>query len=172
MPKKTTTPGDVQDVSPKPAPGEQQQGGQQGAAPGLAALEHEAARIEGEGQAEQKQQQAKQEQQQTDTLKHDLADALGMAAAMAEPAMWWLTPEQFDQYWGKKVQAAIAENGAEIMRRNGLTMGDVLNKYGPYIGLAGALGPSVVATAAAFKRKKKELLESSGGTTDGAAKTG
>lgn len=170
MPKKTT-PGEVTDVTPKTPQGEQPAAAPQ-AGQGLEALEHEAARIEGEGQAAQQQQQQKQEQQQTDTLRHDLADALDMAATMAEPAMWWLTTEEFERYWGKKVRAAIAESGAEIMRRNGLSMGDVMGKWGPYIGLAGALGPSAVATVAAFKRKKKELLQHEAGGTDGAAKTG
>lgn len=153
---------DVQDVTAKPA------SGQPDMMAGLDALGREAASSEQQGQAEQAQQDAKQAQQQTDTLASDLADALGMAAVVAQPAMWWLTPEQFEQLWGKKVQAGIADNGAEIMRRHGLSIGDVLSKYGPYIGLAGALGPSALATVAAFKRKKMELLQQQGGA-DGAS---
>lgn len=157
MTKKLTGPtSDVQDVQPKTKP-------DANAAAGLDALQKEAEGIERQGQQEQHQAEKKQAQQQTDTLAHDLGDALGMAAAVAQPAMWWLTPEQFDQLWGKRVQGAIAESGAEIMRRHGLSMGDVMSKYGPYLGLAGALGPSVLATASAFKRKKQERLQQQGG---------
>lgn len=151
---------DVTDVQAKTKP-------EASAAAGLDALQKEAEGIERQGQQEQSAAQKKEEQQQTDTLAHDLGDALGIAAAVAQPAMWWLTPEQFEQLWGKRVQAAIAESGAEIMRRHGVTMGDMMSKYGPYIGLAGALGPSVLATASAFKRKKQELLQQQGGS-DGA----
>lgn len=154
-------PADVQDVTEKPA------SGQSDTLAGLDALEREAASSEQQGRAEAQQQAAKQERQQADTLQDDLADALSMAATVAAPAMWWLTPEQFDQLWGAKVQKAIAASGAEIMRRHGLSLGDLMSQYGPYIGLAGALGPSTLATVAAFKRKKLELRQQGGG--DGAS---
>lgn len=144
-------PDDVQDVTAKTAPADP--------LAGLHALEREAASAEQQGQAEQQQQADKQARQQTDTMAEDLADALSMAATMAEPALWWLSPEQFQALWGKPVQKAIAASGAEIMRRHGLSMGDLLSKWGPYIGLGGALGPSVLATVAAFKRKKAEMIE-------------
>lgn len=46
---------------------------------------------------------------------------------------------------------AIAEPGAEIMRRNGWTMADAFSKYGPYLALAGALLPPVMVTVQAYK---------------------
>lgn len=158
-------PGDVTDVHEKTAP----------AAAGAAVLDGlaaEAAGLEGDAAVEACQAQEKQDKQAVDTLAADLADALKMAATVAQPALWWLTPEQFESLWGKSVQKAMAESGAEIMRRHGLSMGDVLSKYGPYIGLAGALGPSTLATVAAFKQAKQRMLEqqrAQGGGGDGSA---
>lgn len=149
--KKLDAPGDVSDVVAKPATVP--------AADPIAGLEKEAAALEGAAVQDGQAAADKQERQAVDTLQKDLADALAMAAAVAQPALWWLTPEQFAALWGKQVQAAIAVSGAELMRRHGLTMGDVMSKYGPYIGLAGALGPSTLATVAAFKREKQRQIE-------------
>lgn len=145
-------PDDVTDVTAKPDP-----------LAGLDSLEREALGAEQAGQAEQKRKFDKEAQQETDTMADDLADALGMAASVARPAMWWLDDSQFEQLWGRAVRKGIAENGAEIMRRHGLSMGDMLSKYGPYIGLAGALGPSALATVAAYKHKKREMIAAQGG---------
>lgn len=156
MVKKINGP-DVTDVTAKPVPDP------------LAGLAAEAEGIEQQGVQEAGKAAEKQEKQQVDTLAADLGDALKMAATLAEPALWWLTPEQFDALWGKSVQKAVAESGAEIMRRHGLSMGDLMSKYGPYIGLAGALGPSTLATVAAFKREKQRLIEQQQGGGDGAS---
>lgn len=152
----------VQDVTAKPAPG--------APAPvdGLDDLARQAEGLEKQATQAGQAQAEKQAKQETDTLAHDLADALGMAAAVGGPMIWWLTPEQFEQLWGDKVRKNIADAGAEIMRRHGLSMGDVMSKYGPYIGLAGALGPSVIATAVALKRKRQELITEQG-ASDGTA---
>lgn len=152
---------DVEDVTAKPAKN-------QGTAAALDALHGEAIKGEQAGQQEQQQQADKQEKQQTDTIEADLQNALAMAAGLAEPALWWLTPKEFEQQWGKAVQKNIAENGAEIMRRNGVSMGGLMKTYGPYIGLGGALLPSTLATVAAYKREKAKLLTSNGGS-DGAS---
>ena len=138
----------------------------------LDALAAEAAGVENQGVREAEKQAQKQEKQEVDTLADDLAGALNMAAMMAQPAIWWLSREQFDGLWGKSVQRAIAESGAEIMRRHGLTMGDMMSKYGPYVALAGALGPSALATVAAFKREKQRMIEAQKGGADASNKAG
>jgi len=138
----------------------------------LDALSAEAAGIENQGVREAEKQAEKQEKQEVDTLAADLAGALKMAATVAQPAIWWLTPEQFAGLWGDSVQRAVAESGAEIMRRHGLTMGDMLSKYGPYIALAGALGPSTLATVAAFKREKQKMIAEQKGGADASNKAG
>jgi hypothetical protein len=111
--------------------------------------------------------QHKRDKTEADTMAADLASALGMAASVAQPAMWWLTPEQFEQYWGEGVRAGIAASGAEIMRRHGLSMGDLFTQYGPYIALAGALGPSALATMAAYKRETAKAIETAKRGTSG-----
>lgn len=148
---------DVSDVEEKPA----------ASGPGLDDLLREAQSDEQQGQQESQQQQAKQEKSEADTLAADLADVLEMAATVAGPGMWWLSPEDFERLWGKKVRAAIAGSGAEIMRRNGWTLGGVMSQYGPYIALAGTLGPSALATVHAYKREKARQLAPVQGGSDG-----
>lgn len=147
---------------PKPAPNDVTDVTAKAPAPdylaGLDALAGEAAGHEQQATADAQAAQQKREQTEADTLAEDLASALAMAASVAEPAMWWLTPEQFKQYWGESVQKGIAGPGAEIMRRHGVSMGDLFTQYGPYIALAGALGPSTLATVAAYKREKAKAI--------------
>lgn len=124
---------------------------------GLEALHSEALEAETSGQAANDAAIEKAEKKAVDTMADDLADVLAMVATVAKPGMWWLEADEFDKLWGKPVQAGIATNGAEIMRRHGLTMGDVLHQWGPYIGLAMAIGPSALATVQTYKRKTAEL---------------
>ena len=139
---------EVQDVTPK---------ANADTMAGLDALAGLAQAHESAGEAENQASQDKQAKKETDTLAADLLDTLGMCAGMAEPALWWLSPAEFDRLWGAKVQKAVAESGAAIMRRHGLSLGDLMSQYGPYIALAGALGPSTLATVQSFKRAKLQL---------------
>ena len=149
--------GDVQDVTDKtPIANE---------VPGLDALAREAESAEHQGAAETQQAQDKQQKQEADTLAADLADTLAMVATVAGPGMWWLTPDEFERLWGKSVQKGIAASGAEIMRRHGLSMGGLMTQYGPYIALAGALGPSALATVHAYKREKAKQLGAANAAT-------
>ena len=141
---------DVEDVTAKP---------QGDTVAGLDALQREALGAEQQGDTETAQRAEKQEKQEIDTIAADLADTLAMMATVAGPGMWWLSPEQFEKLWGKSVQKAIAESGAEIMRRHGLSMGGLMSQYGPYIALAGALGPSALATVSQYKQAKAKQLE-------------
>lgn len=149
---------DVQDVTAKPEKANAE------ALAGLEGLEKQAAGNEQQGQAEAQQQQAKQEKMQTDTIEHDLCNSIGMAAGAIGPFVWWLTPEQFEQLWGDRVQKEVAKHGAEIMRRHGLSMGDVMNKYGPYIALGGTLAPSLMVTVKLLKVKRLQIEQQGGGS--------
>lgn len=157
MLKNRLSPPDVQDVEDK------------GEGANLDALMAEAGINEQAGQAEQRQAQEKIEQREADTLAADLADTLRVVAAILQPAIWWLSPAEFAALWGEQVQASIAGSGAEIMRRHGLTMGDVMSQYGPYIALGGALAPSTLATVRAYKNvKTAQALQQRQGTVQGA----
>lgn len=86
-----------------------------------------------------------------DHLERDLLDMLTMVQAVARRGMWWLTPGEFEQLWGAGTIKAMAEPGAEIMRRNGWTVSDAMGKYGPYLALAAAVAPPAIATVQAYK---------------------
>ena len=149
MVTKTTKAPDVQDVTAKPEKPDYS---------ALDALEKEAQKDESTNQQQASQAAQKSEKQAIDTLAADLKSALDMAAAPARPAMWWLTDSEFEALWGDKVRAAIADPGAEIMRRHGLNMGGLMSQYGPYIGLMAAVGPSLAATVSVYKTKKQAQL--------------
>lgn len=138
----------------------------------LEALEAEAAGVEQQGEAAAEARAEKEAKTEVDTIAADLADTLAMMATVAGPGMWWLTPEQFEKLWGKPVQKAIAESGAEIMRRHGLSMGGLMSQYGPYIALAGALGPSALATVNAYKQAKRVNAQAIGGSDGDTAEKG
>ena len=116
------------------------------AAAGLDDLIGELDQDDGQQQAADTRQEAKQEKLQLDTIQADILDVLDMAALPAKHLMPWLTPEQFDQLWGREKRKQIAEPLAAIARRNGWDMGGLLNEYGPYAALAMALGPSAYVT--------------------------
>jgi len=165
MVKKLTASHDAQDVTAKPA-------AEPDLMTALGALEQEAGATEQAGEARQQQAEAKEEQQEIDTLEADLLSALNMAAAPAQPAMWWLNEQQFEDLWGQKVRKGIAESGAVIMRRHGLSLGGLMAAYGPYIGLLAAVGPSVAATVAVYKAEKQKQLATQGAGHAGTTQAG
>lgn len=121
----------------------------------LQGLDKSAAATEGASQ----QAEAKQDRQELDTVKADILDLLDLAAKPAKPLMHWLTPEQFEQLWGKEKREQIAEPLAAIARRNGWDMRGALNDYGPYAMLAMALGPSVFVTYKVRQQQKQFFAE-------------
>lgn len=117
------------------------------------ALENEQSGANNEAKAEQK-----QEQNELDTLAADVLSALNMAAAPAQPAMWWLSESQFEKLWGLDVRKGIATPAAEVMRRHGLSVGGLLGQYAPYIALLTAVAPSMAATVNMYKQAKQAQL--------------
>lgn len=134
-------------------------GGSSGAPAGdLADLEAQAAALEGAGQAQQQraqQAQAEQQQQQAqatiESMATELRQALGMLRMMAAPAFaWW---PHFGECWSDRQLDAIAQAGAAVMERHGLTMGDLFAQWGPYIALVTATAPPALATYAAIRQR-------------------
>lgn len=143
----------VADLNTTPAPAPE--------AGGLADLELQAQALEGAGQAQQQRaQQAQQEQQQhqeaatIEAMAGELRQALGMLRMMAAPAFaWW--PE-FRQCWSDSQLDAIAQAGAAVMQRHGLTMGDLFAQWGPYFALVTATAPPALATYAAIRQRRAQ----------------
>lgn len=129
---------------------------QDGADPGPDPLDAIVAKAEGlEGPSTD---QAAAEQPQGPSLAElqaELLQHLQTARFMVTPVFsWW--PE-FGLIWSDTTLKGIAANGAIVMQRHGWTLGEVLTKYGPYIGLAASLVPAVLATVAAVKVRQQQL---------------
>lgn len=92
-----------------------------------------------------------QAQAEADSTAADLAGMLKALRGMAKPAVYWQTEAQFMELWSDSTMQAIAEPLAEIMRRHGLSMGDMLGKYAPYIALGMAVAPPALATLQGYK---------------------
>lgn len=93
--------------------------------------------------------------QQGPGTAEELRQALDMVRAMARPlfADW----QDFGSVWSDTTLQAMAENGGAIMDRHGWTMGGLLSQWGPYIGLAAAVGPAAMATYQHVKLKRARL---------------
>ena len=112
----------------------------------LETLQQEAAQLDAPAEPAPAEVQAK-----TDSTAQDLFGILQVARAAARPAVYWQDDAQFNALWGDSTMQAIAEPLAEIMARHGLTMGDMVGRYAPYIALAGALAPPAIATIQGYK---------------------
>lgn len=87
----------------------------------------------------------------------ELLGALQLARLPAAQAFaWW---PQFGEVWGDQTLTGIAESGGAIMDRHGWSMGEVMSTWGPYIGLAGTLGPAILVTVQAVKVQKAALAQ-------------
>ena len=76
----------------------------------------------------------------------DLLAALQVIRVMAEPLPPMATWPDYKVVWSDGVLQQSADNLGAIFDRMGWTMGGVMEKWGPYIGLAAALGPAGLAT--------------------------
>lgn len=87
-------------------------------------------------------------QAKPDTLEPDLLQSLMLARIVSvkliESKRGPRVAQDVAAVWDDATLAHIAAQGAEVMRRHGWTMGGVMEKWGPYIGLAMAtMGPAV-----------------------------
>lgn len=128
----------------------------QDAVPGvdsLDALAAEAQALEGAAIVQQQAAESKAEQAAVGATARDLRAALGMARMMAAPAFaWW---PDFGACWSDAQLDAISEAGAEVMQRHGVSMGEVMAKWGPYVALGMATLPPGLATYQAIKAREQ-----------------
>lgn len=121
----------------------------------------------------------KQARQEVDTVEAGILKLLALIAKPAQMAMTFLTPEQFEQLWGKNFQRSVAGPAAEICRDLNFDMSGTLNKVGPYVALAVATVPPAYVTLKVHRQAKAFYKEQAaqGGTpaaskaTDGSAST-
>lgn len=125
----------------------------------LAELERQANDNATAGERAQEKTQEKAEKAQADELEQDLLAALRMVQTLARRAVWWLTEKEFDALWGDSTLKGIAAPGAEIMRRHGITFAGLMEKYGPYLALGGAVALPALATVAAYKQATRTPRE-------------
>lgn len=126
-------------------------------AAGFEDLAQEAASLEGgppvEGSPEAAANQA-QQHQQTST---ELMQALTMARMLVSPMFgWW---QDFPRVWSDQTLQGIASGGAAVMLRHGWTMGDLFEKWGPYLALAMATIPPSAVTWQAIKQRQHQLQQ-------------
>jgi hypothetical protein len=141
----------TQPPADQPAP-EASQGG-----PDLSHLLNEVdQQLEASDQA-QVQADQKIEVQQIGEARVQLRAALGMAKMAARPKLkWWA---DFEECWSDAQLDAIADAGAQIMHMHGLSMGDLMNRWGPYIALIVAVGGPGLATYAAIQDRREQLAK-------------
>lgn len=117
----------------------------------LDALARQAADLEGQ-----------QQQQKTDNAKattddkaqgmaEDLFQSLVMAREAGGAACTFMTEEKFNATWSDARLRNIASAAAVIMVKHGWSMGDVLEKYAPYIALVVALWKPAIETFKALR---------------------
>jgi len=85
----------------------------------------------------------------------EVLQALKLGRMMVAPMFrWW---RDFGQVWGDDTLQGIATGGAAVMQRHGWTLGDLFEKWGPYIALATATVPPSIVTYQAVKAYTKHL---------------
>jgi hypothetical protein len=97
----------------------------------------------------------------------NLEMALKMAKALLTPmfAFW----PQFDQVWSDSQVERIAGAGGAVCDKHGWDFGGALGQYGPYIALAAATAPPVMATAMAIRAEKAARAAAERAASEGRA---
>lgn len=122
---------------------------------GLDHIEAAAQALEGGQDSAQAQDLEKQKQQQIISAEAELLSALEMLRLMAGPLLeWW---PKYADVWSDKQIAAIASAGAQVMALHGLTMGELFNRWGPYLALIGATLPPSLVTYQAVRAHQVEV---------------
>lgn len=119
------------------------------------ALSHEAAALEGAGQAAADKAAEARATTEAASIADDLLGALQMVRTMAAPLVtWW---PDYQATWSDATLRATAEAGAVIMQRHGWTMGQAWDKLGPYIALIAAVVPPSLVTWQAVQARRAAL---------------
>ena len=130
----------------------------EGVASGAPDLSHLLAEVD-QHQAEGDQARAQAEQQiaanEIGEARVQLRAALAMAKMAAKPKFrWWA---DFEDCWSDEQLDAIADAGAQIMHMHGLSMGELMSRWGPYFALIVAVGGPGLATYAAIQERREQL---------------
>lgn len=100
------------------------------------------------------QQQAQAAQGEAEANAATILSALQMARMMAAPAFkWW---PDFGECWSDTQLMAISSAGAQVMQKHGLSMGEMVEQWGPYIALGMATIPPALTTRAALQAHREE----------------
>jgi hypothetical protein len=101
----------------------------------------------------------------SDNLEAEVLSALQMARVAAGQAVpWW--PE-YREVWSDQTLQSIAAAGAEVMRRHGWNMGELLGKWGPYIALVGAIAPPAMVTYQVVKERREQAAAAARAKAEG-----
>lgn len=120
----------------------------------LDAVEAEALGLQVEADASQAKAEESRRKAETENASADLLQWLRLGRMTAAPAFpWW--PE-FGQVWNDKQLQAIAEAGAAVMQRHGMTLGAVMERWGPYVALVAATAGPSLATYTAIKAHRAQ----------------
>lgn len=122
---------------------------------GFEDLQAEAVSIEGGPAAPGTPTAAAQEAASIEQTTRELLQALQMARMLVSPMFrWW---GEFGQVWNDQTLQGISLNGALIMQRHGWDFGELMTRWGPYIGLAVVTVPPCAVTYQAIKLRAAEL---------------
>lgn len=100
------------------------------------------------------------ELQKADTSVDDLTDVLKMVRDMAAPmveGLGWMRDGQTAKIYTDARLKAIAGPGLEIMERNGVTLAETMDRFGPYLMLAVGLWVPGVETYRAVRENRAAL---------------
>lgn len=117
----------------------------------LDAIAAEALQLDAAPQQAQALQQQAQAQANTHNNAAELLQAAQIVRAMALPILPEHQREPLARVWSDAVIKQASDAGAAVMDLHGLSMGDVMGKYAPYIALAAALAPPTLATVRIVK---------------------
>lgn len=115
--------------------------------PGFDQIEAEAAALEGQAAA-----QAAPVAPPPSTNAADILGAVQLLRVMAKPmfADW----PDYEVVWSDRTLQATADSAGAIMDRHGWTLGGIMEQWGPYIALVGAIAPPSLATYQHLKLRR------------------
>lgn len=126
----------------------------------LAALAGEAMLIDTSPQRDAEAGQAAQAAEVALSNEAELFGTLQAVRAMAFPLLSMAVDKQrmaaLDQVWNDAVLQQTAKAGAAVLERHGITMGQVMGQFGPYIMLVAAVAPPVMLTKKILSAPKEK----------------
>ena len=133
--------------------------------PGLAAMLAEAEREEQGAIAVRTDAAAKAANAESDSMVEDIFDALCMVREFAAPPIedaGLLPVGKLETIWTDAVLRKIAKPAAQIMQRHGFSLGEILDRWGPYLALIAALATPSMATYNAIRTHVTDAIVKAG----------